>query len=267
MLNENTGLIIQARMGSSRLPGKILMPMPFGSSQTLLDKICDALSNTGGKVVVATSGAVENDKIETFCNDYGIECYRGSENDVFSRFLEVQKKQRFRHVFRFTADNPFIDTDKLLDFFQQYQDQDLDFAYSKGMPLGMNFEVMKGVMLLKLAEMDLSQEEREHVTLRLHRESGFKKDEIALGAFPNFRMTIDTPIDYAQATLITQVLDPNSTIARLVELKEEHPWLFNLNAGVLQKCSTMDKAKQIQIIQKLSHEQGFYEVSKVLAQI
>lgn len=265
--DKSIGLIVQARMGSSRLPGKVLMPMPFGSSQTLLGKICKALSQTGGKVVVATSRAKENDGIETLCKDNTIDCHRGSEDDVFSRFLDIQRKKEFSHVFRFTADNPFIDTSKLRKFFQQYQEQDLDYAYSKGMPLGMNFEVMKGKTLLKLEELDLSQEEREHVTLRVHRDSIFQKKEIAIGSYPNLRMTVDTPIDYAQASLITQALGKNSNLEALIELKTKSAWIFNLNAGVLQKCSTMDKGEQIHIIQKLSHEQGYYEVSKVLEQI
>lgn len=235
LFDSSVGLIIQARMSSTRLPGKVLMPMPFASESNLLGAIVEALATTGGTVIVATSANKENDPIEQFCNDNAVKCFRGSENDVFSRFHEIQLKESFSTIFRFTADNPFIDLEKLNEFYLRFIDSGMDYGYSKGMPLGMNFEALKGSLLAKINELELSLDEREHVTLAVHNQESFNKTFIQLANSANLRMTVDTPIDYAQASLIKLSLGKKCSLKRILELKNLNPWLFELNKGVIQK--------------------------------
>lgn len=262
--DSTVGMLVQARMSSTRLPGKVLMPMPFGSSQSILAGIVHSLQSTGAKVIVASSENSENDPVERFCQEYGVSCFRGSEDDVFSRFLAIQKKESFKTVFRFTADNPFIDLSKLSQFYRRFLDSKVEYAYSKGMPLGMNFEVMKGHLLMELASLELSSEEREHVTLRIHRDDRFSKKLISIAEASNLRMTVDTPIDYAQASLLKLKLGDDCSLESILHLKTQHPWLFELNHGVLQK-NTSDKAEeQIEIIKKLSLETGYTKVFNLL---
>lgn len=243
LFGSEVGMIVQARMASTRLPGKVLMPMPFGSSQSILAGIVRSLQSTGAKVIVASSENPENDPIEHFCHEQGISCFRGSEEDVFSRFLAIQRKESFKTVFRFTADNPFIDLGKLSQFYQSFLDAEVQYAYSKGMPLGMNFEVMKGYLLLDLATSVLSSEEREHVTLRVHRDDRFTKKLISIAEASDLRMTIDTPIDYAQTSLLKLKLGDDCSLESILHLKMQYPWLFELNQGVLQK-NTSEKEEE-----------------------
>lgn len=262
--DNSVGMIIQARMASTRLPGKVLMPMPFASDTTLLGSITDALSSTGAQVVVATSENQENDPIAEFCEGKGIKYFRGSEHDVFSRFFEIQEQESFSTIFRFTADNPFIDLNKLSEFYQSFYEAGADYAYSKGMPLGMNFEVMKGSLLLELNNLYLSQEEREHVTLVIHRHDRFNKKLINIADAANLRMTVDTPIDYAQASLLKLELGDENDLNQILQLKKQNPWLFHLNQGVLQKNTSENQEMQLDIIKKICLESGFNKVYNLL---
>ena len=264
LFDSSVGLIIQARMSSIRLPGKVLMPMPFASESTLLGVIVETLITTGGTVIVATSENKENDHIEHFCKNNAIKCFRGSENDVFSRFHEIQLKESFSTIMRFTADNPFIDLNKLNEFYRKFIESDNDYAYSKGMPLGMNFEALKGSLLAKLNKLELSSDEREHVTLAVHRQEIFSKTLIQLANSANLRMTVDTPIDYAQASLIRLSLGEKCSLKSILELKSLNPWIFELNKGVIQKNTSDIKEVQVSKIKSICIENGYDEVAELL---
>jgi spore coat polysaccharide biosynthesis protein SpsF len=90
-LPGNIGYVIQARLSSQRLPGKVLMDMPYGSGIPLLARIVDSVAEVAEwkNVVIATSELNVNDGIEDFCTRAQITCFRGSEEDVLSRFLTI----------------------------------------------------------------------------------------------------------------------------------------------------------------------------------
>ena len=264
LFDSSIGLIIQARMSSTRLPGKVLMPLPFSSETTLLGKIVVALKATGGTVIVATSTNKENDLIEQFCASKGVKCFRGAEDDVFSRFYEIQLNESFSTIFRFTADNPFIDLGKLYQFYNKFIGSRMDYAYSKGMPLGMNFEAVKGDLFVKLNKLKLTSEEREHVTLVVHRHENINKTFIQLADSADLRMTVDTPIDYAQASLLMSSLHDNCSLANILELRELNPWLFKLNNGVIQTNTSNDTESQKLVIRKLCAENGYDKIVDLL---
>lgn len=264
LFDSSIGLIIQARMSSTRLPGKVLMPLPFASETTLLGKIVGALKTTGGTIIVATSTNKENDLIEKFCKSKGVKCFRGAEDDVFSRFHDIQLNESFSTIFRFTADNPFIDLGKLYEFYNRFIGSGMDYAYSKGMPLGMNFEAVKGDLFVKLNKLVLTSEEREHVTLVVQRLDNINKMFIQLANSADLRMTVDTPIDYVQASLLMSSLGDNCRLENILELKDFYPWIFELNSGVVQINTSNDIDTQKAIIQKLCIENGFNKVVELL---
>ena len=230
-----TGMVIQARMSSTRMPGKVLMPLPFSSDKPMLANIVSSLNSTGAKVIIATSVNPENDAIANFCIEQDIAYFRGSEEDVLSRFLSIQEAESFDTIFRFTADNPFIDLERLWQFYQIFLDSNVQYAFSTGMPLGMNFEVMKGDVLSELKDLNLEEDEREHVTLKFKRDDRFRKSSIALAEFSNIRLTVDTPLDYAQASLLYSKMNGEVSLGEILRLKKNFPWLFQLNDGVIQK--------------------------------
>lgn len=104
----NIGIIIQARMGSTRLPGKILKP--FYGGKTLLETLLDDLHKVeGAKVIVATSVNENNDKLVTFLKEKGELVFRGSENDVLDRFIKAAEINDVDGIVRICSDNPFMD--------------------------------------------------------------------------------------------------------------------------------------------------------------
>lgn len=209
--------------------------MPFGSERSILSSIVSSLKPTGAKIIVATSENIENDSIAHFCQESKINYHRGSENDVFSRFKEIQEIENFDVIFRFTADNPFIDLEKLEEFYTLFSKDNLDYAYSTGMPLGMNFEIMRGSSLRKIESLELNADEKEHVTLKFKRDNRFKIKAYSIANYDCLRMTIDTPIDYAQASLIKIALGDVVNLKKIVELRDRNDWLFDMNKAIVQR--------------------------------
>ncbi len=100
--------IIQARMGSKRLPGKVLMNI---GQKPMLQRVIERVKRAKliDKVIVATSNKGKDDQIKKFCSKLNTECFRGSEEDVLARFYEAAKAQKADVVVRITADCPFVD--------------------------------------------------------------------------------------------------------------------------------------------------------------
>ncbi len=199
--NIRIAFIIQARMQSTRLPGKILMPMPIGTQFTLLGQIINSLklSKANASIFIATSLNNENDILENVAKVNEVTCYRGSENDVLSRFISILEINTFDVVVRLTADNPIIDIEILDKTIEFHCISNKDYTNTVGLPLGMNFEVIKADALLSLKNKILSQEDREHVTLYLKnsKEYSCQTSFIDLNEdCKNARVTIDYPSDY-----------------------------------------------------------------------
>ena len=132
----NVGVIIQARMGSTRLPGKVLKPI---AGKVLLDHVLGRLSLLAYpvKVVVATSDLPQDDAIVRHCQSRSVAVYRGSETDVLDRYYQCACENGFAHVVRLTADNPFTDVEELQRLIEQHLIQHNDYTHSFGsMPLG-----------------------------------------------------------------------------------------------------------------------------------
>ncbi|MDB4710952.1 hypothetical protein OAF16_04405, partial [Flavobacteriales bacterium] len=105
---SETGIIIQARTGSTRLPNKIILP--FYKEKGILELIVERINKyTDIPIVVATTKNPKDDAIVKIASKNGVGCYRGSENNVLSRFIETAKKNNFKNIIRICADNPFLD--------------------------------------------------------------------------------------------------------------------------------------------------------------
>lgn len=103
------GIIIQARMASTRLPGKTLLPLNNG---TILDSVISRCSKSiCKKIIVATSKNMEDDLIEEHCRIKKYNIYRGSNNNVLKRIIDTAKKFKIKKIIRVTADNPFVGFD------------------------------------------------------------------------------------------------------------------------------------------------------------
>lgn len=122
----NVGIIIQARLGSTRLPRKILKQ--FYGDKTLLETVIANLQRVGGaKVIVATSVNPNNDELESFLEERGITVFRGSEDDVLSRFIGAAEENGVDGIVRICSDNPFLDWHGVADLIEKAKISNADY--------------------------------------------------------------------------------------------------------------------------------------------
>lgn len=238
--NPRVGFIVQARMKSTRLPGKVLLPLPLNSERPLIKWIVDSVKNSkfNHKVILATSVHKENDPINTFCVQNNIECYRGSEDNVLSRFIDIIESNQFDIVVRLTGDNPFIDIAILDSVISYHYTTGNDYTYTSGLPLGMNFEIINNKCLLSLKSEKLTDAEKEHVTLHIRSTLICKKETLALienDDLKDLRLTVDYPSDLMLVNAIAPFFKPFVSIAEIRRIKNLYPWIFESNKDNIQK--------------------------------
>jgi spore coat polysaccharide biosynthesis protein SpsF len=241
------GYVIQARMGSERLPGKVLLPLHSGPGASILDKIVSTLELVvdPGRIVLATSSLPENDALAAFAEGRGVKCVRGSEENVLDRFCQAVKLYNFQQIVRLTGDNPFIDPKHLSKTVAYHLDNEADYTHSVGLPLGMNIEVISAGALLRSLEEGKKSADREHITYYARQHPGlFKCLEYNFGLpaeFSGLRLTVDTPSDFILAQTLFSLqrgggerMDFNF----LRKVYESTPEIFEVNAGEVQKKPT-----------------------------
>lgn len=240
-------IIVQARINSTRLPGKILKP--FAGEYTFLEWLVERLrtSRVAEKVIVATSTTTSDDVIEQLCKRRGYEYARGSEEDVLSRYWKTAQQFNSKIVVRATSDNPFIDIAEMDRMVRTLINERLDYAnsHASGLPIGTGAECCTVEALQHAHEAAHDAFDREHVTpyLRNHPDLFRQKNIRALSVPPfttSIRLTLDTPEDYDFLTSLGRGLglvdtghQPSTT--EVLEYLSNHPELLAINKNVIQK--------------------------------
>lgn len=200
----NITAIIQARMGSSRLPGKVLMEIFPGISilSIMIQRL--KLSKLVNKFVVATTSLVEDSMIERECEKLGVFCIRSAaeESDVLGRFVETAKKCEAELIVRICADSPLHDSeimDTCIDtFFRNERELDLVTNFKpETFPYGTAVEVFPLDVLLRLDRLSIKPETREHVTQFFHQNPNlFKFTNVSNNVdFSALKWAVDTSED------------------------------------------------------------------------
>jgi spore coat polysaccharide biosynthesis protein SpsF len=203
----NLGVIIQARLGSSRLPGKILLP--FGDS-TLIEEIWRKASQLGLPTVVATTANDRDNRLVEFLQLKRINYSRGSEENVLERFISAGEEYGFSHVLRICSDNPFLNFEylkKLVRQFDAYSNYDyVSFEYNEKPSILSHFgifaEIVSMSALYKIREkFNANRLYQEHVTIGVYSNPDlFRINLIPLESeyyqLSGLRLTIDTQADY-----------------------------------------------------------------------
>ena len=269
--NINVCFIIQARMNSSRLPGKVLIPIPLGSGKPLIQWIVDELKKTTFKnnIIVASSTSPDNDVLENYCRDNSISVFRGDENDVLSRFIEIVKREQPDVVVRVTGDNPIIDISLLDKAIAHHIISQNDYTKTKGLPVGMNLEIISPSALTDLQKVETSKDDKEHVTLYFNKTDLYKKEEINLTEdvrFTKLRLTVDYASDFL---VLSQLLAISQTanivgFALVERVFEQYPWVFQGNLDKIQKKVPTDLAEELQIAIRVLDEIEFLNASTIL---
>ena len=215
--NLNIIAIIQARMGSTRLPGKTLKLM---NGKPMLEHLVHNIKKSKfvNKIIIATSDNSEDDPIESFCKKKKINYYRGSKNNVLSRFKIIADKYKPNLIVRLTGDNPFVEN-KLLDFMlktylTKYKDYDyINNVDNSNFPYGLYVEIFT-IKALNIASRNSKKSDFEHVTLYIRRnKKKFKTASIKSdGKFKYNRLTVDNEKDFIFAEkLMKKLLKKNNT--------------------------------------------------------
>lgn len=231
--------LIQARMGSSRFPGKVLEDV---SGRLMLWRVVSRVHRARkiDEVVVATSNQPGDDPIEQFCCREGIKCFRGSELDVLDRFYQAAKAHSADVVIRTTADCPLIDADVIDKIITRFERGDCDYASNViryTYPDGLDTEVFSFEALERAWREASKPSEREHVTPYL-RTSHFRnvnvESELPITA-ENFRWTVDYPEDLQFVRKVYDSFSGRTAFGyeEVLELLKERPDLAILQPQII----------------------------------
>jgi spore coat polysaccharide biosynthesis protein SpsF len=202
--------IIQARMGSSRLPGKVLRPI---AGRPLLGYMLERVQRAAlvDRIVVATTQSSADDPVERLCRDLGVATWRGSEDDVLDRMVLAARSATADEVIRLTADCPLIDPGLIDAVVRLRRAEDADYATNTlppTFPDGLDVEVMTMAALETAAAEARLPSQREHVTPFLRDDPGrFRHANLAAPAdFSHLRWTVDVAEDLAVVERLAELL-------------------------------------------------------------
>lgn len=232
----NIGIIIQARLGSTRLPGKILKQ--FYGGKTLLETVISNLQKAGdAKIIVATSVNPNNDKLEMFLKERGITVYRGSEDDVLSRFIGAAEANDVDGIVRICSDNPFLDWHGVADLIEKAKTSEADYIgyrINNTPSIKTHFGFWgEYVTLNALKHIVATTDEKpahEHVTIHIYTHPDeYKCEWIECPGFlqgrNDIRLTVDNPEDFENAQKAFASLyesNPNFELEDVVEYIDSH---------------------------------------------
>jgi len=229
--------ILQARMGSTRLPGKILKPIlgePMLFRQIERLRRCRSFE----ALVVATSTEASDDALAAECRARGVNIVRGSVNDVLDRFITAMGDFKPSAVVRLTGDCPLADPDVIDAVFAFFKHGGYDYASNVAPPTypdGLDVEIMTAACLLRAHAEAVLPSEREHVTpyIRNHPEL-FKIGNYAGPVdLSGLRWTVDEPADFAFVSEVYQALypqKPDFCLADILALLKARPELSSINS-------------------------------------
>lgn len=220
IIDTDIGLVIQARMGSIRLPGKVLMNL---CGSPILLHIIERLKNLKKeyKRIVITSTLEKDNAIENFCIENNILCFRGSEGDVLDRYYQAAKLFKLQHIVRLTGDNPLVDVDNLDLLIDEHLKNSADYSSNKsevnsGLPEGAGAEIFTFSALEKSWKEGNKENHREHVNeYILENPDKFKilvvkMRDSRLFTCEDIRLTIDTKEDFEFVGNIIELLQSNN---------------------------------------------------------
>ncbi|MFL6159084.1 MAG: cytidylyltransferase domain-containing protein [Marmoricola sp.] len=238
---SKVGVITQARMTSSRLPGKVLLE---AGGRTLLDHHLDRLEAAGLDVFVATTTNTTDDPVVALAEARGLPVHRGSEDDVLARFAGCVEEYSLATVVRVTSDCPLIDGAVVRRGLEVFADAADPWLYvSNGLertyPRGFDFEVFSARALLDAAEHAVEPAHREHVTPYLYANGSGRMSLRNLSRTADasqYRVTLDTADDLRLIrTLIEEYDAATLDVDQVVAVLDQHPELVAINAHVEQK--------------------------------
>ena len=224
-----TVAIVQARLGSTRLPGKVLKPL---GGHTVLEEVLRRVRAVPGvdEVICATSEKREDDALVPVAEGCGVRVVRGSETDVLSRYCRAAEQSKADVVLRVTGDCPLIDPELCGAVLALRSDSGADYACNNmppSFPYGLDCEAFTAEVLMRAGAEATDAYDREHVSPWMRREAGVKKVSL-VGPKTDVdqRWALDFPEDYAFLSAVFDLLPPPPAIppwTKVVAILQSRP--------------------------------------------
>ena len=278
MKARKTVVVIQCRLGSSRLPGKALLPL---GSENVISHVMDAMHQVSADDYYLATDFASKEKLKTLAEKHGFKCFAGPENDVLKRFCMVIIESCADIIVRATGDNPFLFADAAsasLERFRELSLENKDLAYFTytGIPHGSGVEVISAEKLLQADSETDSSYEREHVapSLYKHKDKYLCVFEKAPEKWyrPELRTTVDTILDYKRALKILEITRGASSGADIIKAAEpvqiQNSMLFvpcvkaGSGTGHLRRCISLAEKLNAEIY--IPENAGLKETSQLL---
>lgn len=252
-MKDKIGIIIQARMGATRLPGKVLLDL---RGKKVLEHVVSRCKKAKvDEVIVATTTNKIDNAIFDFCKEKNIKCFRGSEDDVLDRYYQCAKEYGLKYVLRVTSDCPLIDWNIINKLIDKYFKNDLAYCRvdTDTFPRGFDCEVFSFKDLEMAFRNATKNDEREHVTIYIRKNpqnfrSGLLISEEDLSYM---RLTLDTKEDYK---LLKEVFKNirNLNFENIVSYLKKNRELLKINQNIKQKKVSVNSVnKEMESICKL----------------
>lgn len=230
--------IIQARMGSSRLPGKVLMKI--SDRFNVLDFLLNQLNycKTINRIIIATSKNSKDDVIQEYCIKNSISCFRGNEHDVLDRYYNCAKKFESKQIIRITADCPLIDPNIVDNVVKNFLKDKYDYysnILKRTFPIGTDVEIFSFEILEKIWSLAKLSSDREHVTMfirskKIHCKTGYLRNNTDLS---NLRITLDRIEDLELIRKIVSKYQKYPILLEdVVKILNENKQLLEINMNI-----------------------------------
>ena len=239
-----TAAIIEARMTSTRLPGKVMCPI---LGKPMLELLIERLkhADTLDEIIIATTTNKEDNIIEELSETLHVGCYRGSEDDVLDRVLHAAVTSNIDLIIEITGDCPLIDPGVIDTLVQIYLSGQYDFVSNtlkQTYPNGLDTRIFSTETLKKVASLTDDPVDHEHVSLYIYEHpeifSLYNHESDLLEKYWDLRLTVDTIEDFALISTIYEKLyitNPNFRLPDIITLLEKEPELVRINQHIHQK--------------------------------
>lgn len=227
---------IEARMNSSRLPGKVLKPI---CGKPMLELMVERLQccKKLDQIVIATADNSSCDAIETLAEKLGVDCFRGSEDDVLDRVLKAAGSVEADAIVELTGDCPLMDPEIVDQLVTAYVSGGKDYCsnvLARTYPAGMDVQVFGYSILERVAALTQDPDDREHVSLYIYQHPEMFSLQSVKSNLPDhmaeWRLVVDTPEDFELTTRIFEALYSGNSkfgLSEISQLLEKNPeWLY-----------------------------------------
>lgn len=243
------GIVIQARMSSTRLPGKVLKPLPMNCSDSDEDKLDDnahpvvrivyercQMVSRANVVVLATSTDATDDMLVDYLEEIGAVYTRGSLSNVLERFYNVAVEHKLETIVRITSDCPFVQPELIDAMLLSFAKSECDYmsnVLDRTFPHGLDMEVFSFDVLKRAYNETQSPYDTEHVTPYLYKYGFFKTENFMaknpIIKHPELRITLDTPYDYVLISHLFRKFGYDFRIEDIIEYLLANPELSFVN--------------------------------------